>query len=564
MLPFALLAQAEEIQPSETKAPAFLFDYGLAMHGTPKYTSEDVHLDYANPNAPKGGTLKQASVGTFDTLNPFSIKGKAADGLDGLFYTRLMGRVWDEPFTLYPLIAKKADVPADRSSVTFHLDDRAVFHDGTPITADDVLFSYQTLMESGRPNQRRIYKLATPEKMDDHTVKFTFGEGYDQETFMIFAIMPVLSKSWWQDRDFEATLLTPPPSTGPYKVASVDPGRKIVFERIKDHWAKDLLVNKGHHNFDQIVFEYYRDSDVALEAFKSGDLNFRREWDASAWNNNYKDIENNPDIWLEELEHGRPDRVRAFIFNTRRPPFDDINVRKALNLLFDFDWVNKSLYYGEYKQIDSFYPNTDLGAPKPKEETVDLRVRMREADKLLKEAGWIVKDGKRIHNDTGKPFTFEILLDDPNNEKLALALKQNLARMGIQPQIRSLDTAAFRGRLNEYDFDMVLYYWLSSLSPGTEQYLYWSCEAANQPARWNFAGICDPEIDELSKQIARAKTREELLAATQTLDQKLLDGQYMIPLYYNPKDFVAYRGGIEHPDVTPLYGLVVETWWKRP
>ena len=534
------------------------------MHGEPKYSRDDRHLDYANPDAPKGGTLKQAAIGTFDTLNPFSIKGKAAEGLDGLFYTRLMGRVWDEPFSLYPLIASHAEVPKDRSSITFTIDDKAVFHDGAPITAADVLYSYETMKEKGRPNQRRIYKLATPKVIDDHTVKFTFGDGYDQETFMIFAIMPVISKAWWEKRDFEATLLEPPPSTGPYKIASIDPGRKIVFERIPDHWAKDKLVNAGHYNFDRIIFDYYRDNDVALEAFKSGNLNFRREWDAGSWNNNYNNLEKNSDIKLEELNHGRPDRVRAFIFNTRKEPFDDINVRKALSLAFDFNWINKTLFYDEYNQINSFYPNTDLAYQDNDTDTRDLRTRMREADTLLKDAGWIIKDGKRISQDTGTPLTFEILLDDPNNEKIALALTQNLKRLGITPNIRSLDTAAFRGRLNDYDFDMVLYYWLSSLSPGTEQYLYWSCEAANQPARWNFAGICDPEVDALSQKIARTSTREELVAATRALDKKLLDGHYMIPLYYNPKDFVAYRGGISHPDKIPLYGMVIETWWMEP
>ncbi|MEM6780392.1 MAG: ABC transporter substrate-binding protein, partial [Pseudomonadota bacterium] len=283
----------------------------------------------------------------------------------------------------------------------------------------------------------------------------------------------------------------------------------------------------------------------------------------SNWNNAYKDIENNPDVWLEELEHGRPDRVRAFIFNTRRAPFDDIRVRQALNLLFDFNWVNKSLYFNEYKQINSFYPNTDLGVQAEETQPEDLRVRMRKADQLLKDAGWVVQNGQRVNEQSGEIFEFEVLLDNPNNEKLALALKQNLKRMGVEMQIRSLDTAAFRGRLNEYDFDMVLYYWLSSLSPGTEQYLYWSCEAANQPTRWNFAGICDHEIDSLSKNIAQAKTREELIASTRALDQKLLEGQYMIPLYYNPKDFVAYRDGITRPDTTPLYGMVVETWWTN-
>lgn len=559
MLSFPAAAQedAADIPPVITPAP-----FGLAMHGAPKYGAADTHLDYANPDAPKGGTLKQAAIGTFDTLNPFSIKGKAAEGLDGLFFTRLMGRVWDEPFSLYPLIAESYEMPDDRSSITFTLNPKAAFHDGTKILADDVLFSFETMKEKGRPNQRQVYRLATAEILSPRAIKFSFGEGYDQETALIFAIMPVLSKKWWEGRDFEATLLTPPPSTGPYTVASVEPGRQIVFERVKDHWAQDFLVNKGHNNFDRIVFDYYRDSDVALEAFKSGDLNFRREWDAGAWNANYTGLPANADIQLEELAHGRPDRVRAFIYNTRRPPFDDLLVRKALALTFDFDWVNKSLFHGKYRQIDSFYPNTDLSSASAAAASItDKRLKLLEADRLLKQAGWIVKNGKRIKAATGAPFTFEILLDSPQNEKIALAFVRDLKRLGITATVKALDAAAFRGRLNAYDFDMVLYYWLSSLSPGSEQYLYWSCEAANQPARWNFAGICEPEVDSLSREIARANNREDLVSTAKSLDLRLLAGHYMIPLYYNPVDYVAYRGGVKRPEKTPLYGMVVETWW---
>lgn len=536
--------------------------YGLAMVGEAKYGPESTHLDYANPDAPKGGTLKQSAIGSFDTLNPYSIKGRAAVGLD-LVTDRLMARVWDEPFTMYPLIAEKVDVPDDRSSITFFLNPLARFHDGTPITADDVLFSFETLRDEGRPNMRRIYRLATAEKIDDRTVKFTFGEGFDRETPMIFALMPVLSKAWWTGKTFDATTLTPPLGSGPYKIAAVDPGRQIVYERVKDYWGAALLPNAGHNNFDKITYDYYRDDSVAFEAFKAGNLNFRREWDAGLWRSGY-DVPAVKDgrIKHEALTHGRPDRVRGFIFNTRRPPFDDIRVREALGLLFDFDWVNQSLYHGEYRRIDSYFPNTELAAvPGAAAVKEDPRAKMRRADALLKEAGWSVKNGKRVNAQTGAPFDFEILLDDPSNEKIALALVRNLEKMGIVPRVRVLDSAAFRGRMNDYNFDMTLYFWMSTLSPGTEQYLYWSCEAAKQPSRWNYAGVCDPEIDRLSQNIATAATREELVGMVRALDARLMQGHYMIPLYYNPQDYVAYWPPVSRPATVPLYGLVIETWW---
>lgn len=535
--------------------------YGLAMVGAPKYVAEDTHLNYANPDAPKGGTLKQSATGSFDTLNPYAIKGRAAQGLN-LITDRLMARVWDEPFTMYPLIAEKVDVPEDRSAITFYLNPKAQFHDGSKITADDVLFSYETLKEEGRPNQRRIYKLATAEKINDSTIKFTMGEGYDRETVMIFAMMPVLSKKYWTGKTFDKTTLKPPLGSGPYKIVSAKPGKNIIYERVKDYWARDLLTNKGHHNFDRITYDYYRDDTVAFESFKKGDLHLRREWDAGNWNSSYNfPAINKGDVVKEELQHGRPDKVRGFIFNTRRAPFNDIKVRQALNLLFDFDWMNKNLFYGQYEQINSFFPNTDLAYKSPIPQEKDKRKKMREANQLLGEAGWIIKDGKRINKKTEEPMNFEILLDNPSDEKIALSLTRSLKKMGIDANVRVLDSAAYRGRLNEYDFDMILHYWHSTLSPGTEQYLYWSCEAAEQPSRWNYAGICDPEIDELAKSIPTAETRAELAAKTQKLDQKLLSGQYMIPLYYNPKDFVTYWKPLKRPKNTPLYGIVVETWW---
>jgi microcin C transport system substrate-binding protein len=543
--------------------------YGLAMTGSPKHGPNDTHLSYVNPNAPKGGTLKQAAIGSFDTLNPYNIKGKSAVGMD-LVTDRLMARAWDEPFTMYPLIAEKVDVPADRSAITFHLNPKARFHDGSPITVDDVLFTFETLKEYGRPNMRRVYKLVTKtERIGERGIKFSLGEGYDRETIMILALMPVLSKSHWSDRNFDETTLTPFLSNGAYKIASIDPGRRITYERVKDYWAADLLPNKGLYNFDRVIYDFFRDDGVAFEAFKSGDLNIRREWDARLWRTGYNFTGLSQGKALKEnLSHGRPDRVRGFIFNTRRELFSDIRVRQALNHLFDFEWVNKNLYDGMYKRIDSYFPNTELASPanavQPSHAMPELvRENMLRADALLKDAGWILKSGKRIHEKTGKAMSFEIMLDDPANEKIALSFVRSLKRMGIEVRIRTLDSAAFLGRLQNYDYDMTLYFWMSTLSPGTEQYLYWSCEAAAQPSRWNYAGICDKNIDLLSKSIPSAKNRQELVKNVQALDKALMDGTYMIPLYYNPQDFVAHWKPLAHPENMPLYGTVLETWWMN-
>ncbi len=564
LLTIALLILSSPAFAEEKLGQKFGQKFGLAMVGEPKYNARSPSLDYANPRAPKGGTLRQAATGSFDTLNPYSIKGRAPEGMS-LVFGRLMARVWDEPFTMYPQIAQSVEVPEDRSSITFHLNPAAKFHDGTAITTEDVLFSYSTLKAEGRPNMRQIYKLATPKVIDKKTIKFSFNGDYDRETVMIMAMMPVLSKAYWSGKAFDKTTLKLPLGSGPYKILSAEPGKRIVYERVKDYWGKNLLVSRGHHNFDKVVYEYFRDDTVAFESFKKGDLDLRREWDAGNWNSTYDfPALKEGKIAKENLKHGRPDKVRGFIFNTRRFPFDDIRVRQALNLFFDFDWVNKNLFYDQYNHIDSFYPNTDLArevAKAPVEAPKNLREKLRMGNELLEEAGWTIRNGKRTYKKSGKSMSFEILLDNPDDEKIALSLSRSLKKMGIEANVRVLDSAAFRGRLNDYNYDMILHYWFSTLSPGTEQNLYWSCAAAKEPSRWNYAGICDPKIDALAKSIPTARSRQELAAKTQQLDRRLWEGTYMIPLYHNPVDFVAYWKHLKHPTFNPLYGMVIETWW---
>lgn len=543
--------------------------YGLAMNGTPKYSVSSTHLDYVNPEAPKQGVLVQSGPGTFTTLNPFSIKGVAVQGLS-LVHDRLMQRVWDEPFTLYPLIAEKVDVPADRSSITFFLNPKARFQDGAPITADDVLYTFNTLKEFGRPNMRRVYSLVkSVERRDDLTVHFALGDGYDRETIMILAMMPVLSKAWWSTRTFDATTLEIPNSNGPYKIASIDVPRKIIYERDKNYWAADLLVNKGQYNFDKMVFDYYRDDNVAFEAFKAGAFDLRRETDAAKWANGYDfPAVKNGTVKQENIKHRKPEQVRSLIFNTRRPPFNDIRVREALGLALDFEWINTNLYYSKHKRVDSYYPNSELAAggwvPPSHKTPAESRANLRKADQLLKEAGWIVVNGQRVkQSDQKTPLAFEIMLELRRDEKIALAFARSLEKLGIAIKIRVPDMINFSERLNEYDFDIVLYYWLSTLSPGTEQSVFYSCESGKQKTYKNFAGICDPKIDELAKSIPAAPTREELVARVHELDRALLAGHYMIPLNYAGVDYVAYHSKLRHPDTIPLYGMVLESWWTE-
>ncbi len=564
--------------------------HALIMHGDPKYASDFQHLEYANPDAPKGGILKEPVVGTFDSLNHHIILGEPAKGLV-LTVDTLMQRVWDEPFGLYGLVAESIDIADDRSWITFNLNPDARFHDGTPMTAEDVKFSYESYLKHGHPVRRRVYGFVdTVEIINDHKIKFTFGEGYDGETALILAIMPVLPKHYWQDKDISKTTLTPPIGSGPYKVKSFEPGRKIVYERVEDYWAKDLPVNRGLYNFDEIQYSYYRDGDIALEAFKAGESNIKREYDIAAWNTAY----NAPRIVSGEIvkkayEHARPEQVRAFIFNTRRPPFDDLNVRKALTMAFDSNRINDLFFGGDFKRIDSYFPNSELahsGVPEGRELEIlesykdqlpesiwmsnladssqgDVRQNLREASRLLREAEYIVKDGVRINQETGEPFSFEILLTSAADEKIALFYKETLQRLGINVKIRTVDAAQFTGRLDQFDYDMVLYRWINSLSPGNEQMNYWGSTAANNKGSRNYAGAESPVIDALAMGIGASKTREDLEAYTRAFDRVLTHSYYSIPLFYLGADLIAHDSKLHAPQFTPMYGTVLESWWYK-
>lgn len=562
---FAMLILPQSYSLAQAQNSSTIPTHGVAMHGTLKYGAKAPHLDYANPDAPKRGTLKQSVIGSFDTLNANNIKGKPAAGL-GYLYDRLAARVWDEPFTLYGLIAKDIIVPEDRSFISFKLNPKARFHDGTPITTDDVVFSFETLKKYGRPNTRNVYSLVKDVKQSSsQEITFTFGEGYDRETALILAMMPILPKHFWKDRNFDETMTDIPLGSGPYKIKSMEIGRQIVYERVKDYWAADNFVNKGQYNFDTLVYDYYRDKNVAVQAFKAHEFDVFREFDAASWQNNFLNDKDAP-YKAESFPHQRPEKVQAFIFNTKRPIFNDKKVREALFLSFDFDWMNKVLFYGQTKRIESTFPNTPLASPDNAalfQDNIPLRKKLHIADDLLAEAGWVIRDGKRVFEATGEPFKFTLVLNQPQFEKVALQWAQNLKKLGIEMELRSVDTAQFTGILNAYDYDMVLHGWVNSLSPGSEQQIYWGCKAAETMGSRNYSRICDDVIDQLSKEVAQAKTYSALRDTVQHLDHEIMSQFLMIPLYYIGKDYIAYWSDIKHTDTPPIYGTVIETWWHE-
>jgi microcin C transport system substrate-binding protein len=587
---FVLLpAQAAQFSKPQT---------ALAMTGDPLYPPDFTHFAYANPDAPKGGILKLGTTGTFDSLNPFIVRGQPPFGLGSgtmsLVYESLMTRGWDEPFTLYGLIASSVEVADDRSGIIFNLNKTAHFSDGSPITADDVLFSYQTLRDEGRPNHRTYYKkVSRAKKLSPTRVEFTFKPNekgaIDREMPLIMGLMPIMPKNDWQDRDFNQTTLRVPIGSGPYKIASVDIGRKIVYERDPNYWAQDLPVERGLYNFDKIQVDYYRDDNVSLQAFKAGQYDVRREADPTKWATAY-DFPAVADgrVRLEQLPHRRTEPAYGYIMNTRRLLFADPVLRAALENSFDFNWVNRNLFHGQFTRVDSYFPNSELAANqanpltapsvarlaelapaagqpvKPPEDSPqeNFRDNLLKAETMLREGGYKI-DGDRLFAPSGEPVSFEILLNDPIEEKIALNWAAALKRLGIEARVHTVDSAQYQARLAAFDFDVTANKWANSLSPGNEQTYFFGSAAADQKGSRNYAGVKDPAVDALAAKLPDVKTHAELVATTRDLDRALMQGNYFIPLYYLGADDIASWTRVEHPSQMSLYGNVMESWWAN-
>jgi microcin C transport system substrate-binding protein len=583
-------------------AAAAVGNYGLSLFGDLKYGPDFSNFEYANPNAPKGGTMKFSAIGTYDTLNPYVIKGVPAAGI-GMTFSTLTSASEDEPGSEYGLVAETIELAPDRLSVLYTLRKEARFHDGSTMTPDDVVWTFNTLREKGHPMYRSYYGDVTkvvPE--GQRGVRFHFKSNENCELAQILGQMPVLPKKYWADKDFSKTTLDAPLGSGPYKIASLDPGRSITYARVPNYWGADLPVNKGRFNVDTIRYDYYRDGTIALEAFKAGQYDIRLENQAKSWATGYDSPALRDGlIKKEEIKNQRPSGMQGFGYNLRRPLFQDPRVRQALAYGFDFEWSNKNLFNGAYQRTRSYFDNSELaatGVPKNDELKIleayrgkipdevftkeydppkydgsgNIRDGLREAIKLLKEAGWSFKNEKLVNDKTGQPFEFEILIDNPQFERIVLPFAKNLERMGITARVRTVDNTQYEKRMETFDYDMTIVSFGQSLSPGNEQREYWGSKAADQDGSRNLLGIKSPVIDELiegvinvcSDHTAAGSSRASLVAHTRALDRVLQYGYYVIPNYHLPAFRVAYWDKFRRPQVSPKYGIGLDTWWIDP
>ncbi|WP_422020157.1 extracellular solute-binding protein [Pyruvatibacter mobilis] len=566
--------------------------HGIAMHGTPKYPAGFTRFDYVNDRAPKEGEVRLAAIGSFDSLNPMIVRGTPAAGIRWHVFESLMGRAYDEPFSLYGLIAETIETSDDRSWVEFTLRPEAKFSDGTPVTVEDVIFSVETLRDQGRPNHKYYYgKVAAMEKVGERTVRLTFTEEGDREMPLIMGLMPILPKHVYEGQDFTRTGLTPMIGSGPYTIGKVEPGASITYVRNPDYWGKDVPVARGHNNFDRIRYDYFRDANASFEAFKAGEYTLRIEDDPTRWATGY-DVPAVKDgrIIREKIKLGTPSGMRALVFNTRRDVFADVRVRKALGLMFDFEWVNKNLFHGLYARTQSYFDNSELSssgrpaspkekallAPYPDAVTPEImamgyvaprtdgsgrnRAQMRDAMALLKDAGYAVTDAKLVDAATGTQMSFEILVASPEDERIALTFARNLERVGIDAKVRNVDSSQYQQRRQTYDYDMIFNFWSASLSPGNEQSFYWGSDSADTDGTRNYMGVKSEAVDAMIAAMLEARDREDFVAAVRALDRVLLSGHYVIPLYHAPHQWVARWQELEHPRVQPQF-VRFDTWW---
>ncbi len=585
--------------------------HALSLIGTPKYGPDFKHFDYVNPDAPKGGAVRLWDQGSFDNLNPIPRKGEAAPGL-GLIYDTLMESSLDEPSTEYGLIAEWVSYPEDRSSVTFGLREAARWHDGKPITPEDVIFSMD-IQKQGRENFAQYYKnVVRAEKTGEREVTFYFDVKDNKELPLIVGQLMVLPKHYWTgtDKDGNArdpmrTSLEIPLGSGPYRIRSVSPGSSITYERVEDYWAKDLPVRRGYYNFDVISYQMYRDSTPAFEAFKKGDIDFYEESSAKNWATAYDfpALRDGRVVKRDDIELQLPRPMQAFLPNIRRAKFADARVRRALNLVFNFEWANRNLFFGQYRRIASFFGGTEMeakGLPEGLELQILEEVRplvpaevfttaytnpiqgddradataqaegyvsrenLRLATQLMREAGWTVQGGV-LRNAAGEPFTIEFLIVQPAFERIVNYYSKGLKRLGIQTSIRVVDSSQYINRLDEYNFDMITGGFRQSESPGNEQRFYWGSEAADRRGSRNLIGIKNPAVDKLIDRIIFAKSREELVAAARALDRVLLWNHYVIPQWYTPNERIAYWDRYASPAILPGRAVgFLQVWWQDP
>ncbi|EJM36024.1 ABC-type oligopeptide transport system, periplasmic component [Pseudomonas sp. GM33] len=590
---------------SSTASATISESHGYAQFGTLKYPARFTHFDWVNPQAPKGGTLRVMAFGTFDTLNPYTFKGTSPVttpnflqyGINELNEPLMVGTgqyapSGDEPASSYGLIAQSVEYSEDRSWVVFNLRPEARFHDGTPITAFDVAFSYRTLLKEGHPLYRtNLQEVLRVDILNPQRIRFVFKRAGNPLLILRLGEMPVLPQHYWKGRDFKATTFEPPLGSGPYRITSVTPGRQIVFERVKDYWGKDLSVNRGKYNVDRMEVEFYRDSDVAFEAFKAGEFDIYIEHQAKNWDTGYNfPALRRGDVIRAQIPHQIPTQTQGLFMNGRRPTFSDARVREALGLMFNFEWTNRALFSGAYKRAMSYYPNSEFSASglpvghewlllKPYREQLPARLftepfslpqtdgrgipreTLRKALGLLAEAGWKL-NGQHLQNAAGQPLRLELLLVNPNLERILQPYVENLAGIGIDAQLRTVDRAQYKQRLDQFDFDMILMTLNQTLSPGLEQWQYFHSSQAGVKGSKNYAGIANPVVDHLLEQLLAAQTRDQQVAAGKALDRVLLWQHYIVPNWYLNYHRLAYRNRLAFV-TTPPYTLGLNAWWLK-
>ena len=592
LLALAICGSPDALRQAHSAEPR----HAIAMHGAPALPEGFTRLPYADPAAPKGGRLVQGVLGTFDSLNPLIVKGIAPPSIRGYVVESLMARGYDEPFTLYGLIARSVETDAQRSYVTFHLDPAAKFSDGKPVTAEDIIFSWQLLRDKGRPNHRTYYaKVAKAEALGEQAVRFDLSGSDDRELALILGLMPVLAKHAVKPETFEETSFQAPLGTGPYVVGEVDPGKSVTLKRNPDYWGRDLAINRGLWNFDEVRFDYYREANSHLEAFKRGLYDLRNEHDPGRWQTAYDfPAVRDGRVLKEALPTGVPKASSYFVFNTRRAVFSDIRVREAISLLFDFEWINHGYFFDLYQRSASYFDGSELsshGRPADQREKALLapfaeavradvldgtwsppvsdgsgrdRVTLKRALDLFAAAGYELRGTALVERKSGRPLTFEILVTARDEERLALLFSQSLKRAGIAARVRLVDAVQYEGRRLSYDFDMIQNRWDQSLSPGNEQAFYWGSAAADQPGTRNYMGVKSPAVDAMIAALLKAEDRGDFVAAVRALDRVLISGFYVIPLFYLPAQWVARWTTVARPATTSLYGYLPETWWREP